>query len=516
MKKKILLSTIPALMLLGSCAGAQPKVENNLFLEDTLAHEETFGGVEEAFEKAPRNTVDPYPESASPKIAIQTKNNGDDTVSIRFIAAVNIADEDLAGSTAVWNRALFAPNGDAFREPDDKPCKVAYSKLTEGTGVIEAGKDDFVGYNRFVVYSMLNIPVGEEDPETPEVEDYSKYCFRVRLTVNETPTDDYYASTVDLTNRISFPASKTGYFLSGTFNEEKNTINEDSYKRGRNTSRAYDNQATFTQPLNEEDSFLIVKNIVDGSNHENDKFKIIDSSCLSYGVDTPHIQTYFEADGVYIKTKDANNYILYLNNSNELWCSLYTTYTINLTGYSSAEEYALFVNCWGDGSTEVFQVDKNATSINIASSKTGFQFVKMPVGTTAETFDWENKLSESKAFYSNVFRPNIVTTSPQLTYSDGEFVWSYTTTDPVEITLTLNLDGDPAYVAQAYALGTYSNWGSGEWAPYEMSRVGNTSSYTINLSLAPGYYEYKFVINWTNQDKPDWDSQNPDGNRVLS
>ena len=51
MKKKLLLLTLPALMVLSGCAGvsASPKA-NNLMTEDTLAHEEIFGEVVEAGE----------------------------------------------------------------------------------------------------------------------------------------------------------------------------------------------------------------------------------------------------------------------------------------------------------------------------------------------------------------------------------------------------------------------------------------------------------------------------------
>ena len=77
--KKLLLTLVPALMLLGSCAGAQPKAESNLFLEDTLAHEEIFGSIGDAFKKLPNNLGDsessseePEPETPlAPKIAVQ-------------------------------------------------------------------------------------------------------------------------------------------------------------------------------------------------------------------------------------------------------------------------------------------------------------------------------------------------------------------------------------------------------------------------------------------------------------
>ena len=45
MKKRLFLGLLPAILVLGACSGVGIKEEKNLYVEDTLTHEEIFGNV---------------------------------------------------------------------------------------------------------------------------------------------------------------------------------------------------------------------------------------------------------------------------------------------------------------------------------------------------------------------------------------------------------------------------------------------------------------------------------------
>ena len=122
--KKCLLVLLPVLMGLTSCSGAQAKpandyfARNDLIVEDTMAHEEIFGSAEVIRDLKPRQMNDVGTE-ASLKMGYQiqfddkgtTSGDGydeDDTISIRFIAAVMNLDV-----RAYWSRAIADYNGNA-------------------------------------------------------------------------------------------------------------------------------------------------------------------------------------------------------------------------------------------------------------------------------------------------------------------------------------------------------------------------------------------------------------------
>ena len=134
MKKKFLLGMIPALLALSSCgfakAEAEPRVKE--YLEDTLAHEEIFGEVEEQpVIREPRRAVDPgYP---APAVGLQydtTSNPG--YTHLRFTAAIRIEDGEMAYTNAVWHRTMFKPDGTVKKEEVSFPSAKAYTSLNDG------------------------------------------------------------------------------------------------------------------------------------------------------------------------------------------------------------------------------------------------------------------------------------------------------------------------------------------------------------------------------------------------
>ena len=191
MKKKYLLGIIPALLALSACNnGGTQKEEKQLgddLLEDTLAHEEIFGNVEEGL--APRKLsgkgfgslrfedpvlspeLDPTDTSVHPAIGVQSfYDSVNNKVSFRFVAAVHFDDaEARIGTTARWPRSVSKADGTAYPkdgtgENPTNPnpvCTTAYKKLSNDGGAytIEQFNSEHGGteYTHFVVYTLRDI-----------------------------------------------------------------------------------------------------------------------------------------------------------------------------------------------------------------------------------------------------------------------------------------------------------------------------------------------------------------------
>ena len=498
MKKKILLgSIIPSLMVLGSCSNVKlntvQEKEDFFLQEDNLAHEELFGDVETLFKENAYNVAPSPLTTGDPIIGVQhmAYNDGSaDVHAIRFIAVID-SDKTPSEAGAHWTREAFNfSDGSRLIAPNDaEHCNstVAYTSLLDGEGN-RYNISAFPGYDYFIVYTMLGIP-----------DSYSN-CFLNAYLSFDGVTSKEVVTTVDETYQFSYEQGKTGYFLAGKIGGNDNeTLDEDNYKRGRNPENAYDNQATFSSPLEENDEFLIVHR---GSS----LLKVWGANALSY-VGNTEIMTYFAASGTYIKAKSNNDYILYLNNSNQLWCSRYATYRIDLSGYSSlGDSNSLFVYSWGGGeSAEAFQIDKNATSIKIGAGKTEFEFVKMPSDTTAETFAWGNKISESShvATYAQDGYFRLFAGYEKLVYSASTFDWTYPSASATSVTINWGYDGSN----DLYIVGSMNDWGLSN--TYKMTKLGE-NSYSITLNLVPQEYTFKVVWAVGNDinNGIDWDGSN--------
>ena len=240
MKKKLFLVALPLFMALSGCQAPrqseQPQPENETpasqMSEDTLAHEEVFGGAEDThalnFVKSPLRA--PL-TAASVKIGYQIQfddkdtpaNAADDTISIRFVAALK--DSSV---TAVWHRGFAQSNGSEGADVgggkwkykfsgEDYPVVLTsdekYDALNNGGVRIAAGEGDYLGYECFVIYTLMNIPY-----ETYKDSYLAAY---VTLTGENTINSKGLAVKVERDgtaskNRFYFDAGTTGHFLEGT------------------------------------------------------------------------------------------------------------------------------------------------------------------------------------------------------------------------------------------------------------------------------------------------------------
>ena len=316
MNKKLLILALPALMVLSSCArvnnGVAQKQVNNLdgVVEDTLAHEDIFGGVavkSPAIKKAP--IVD---TNANYKVGYQIhfddKGNADgtdDVISIRFIAAIK-ADYTVKR----WTRGVTDSRGAELKALSDHRhddvkdedvyfnSNVVYTHLANGAGNDEmtAGEGAFADYTGFIIYSLLNIPY----------EDNIDAYLGVTLALDELKTD-FYAVKIEKNalgtasaHSFKFASNKEGFFLS----KGDTTVDADASTRG-------DNAASFTTNLAADEEFLIVQKT-------SSMFKVWDGWCLQ---DEDLILV---NDNGLIKSTVASKYVFYLNTSDGIYHTKYS------------------------------------------------------------------------------------------------------------------------------------------------------------------------------------------------
>ena len=233
MKRKCLLTLLPALMVLASCNNApkvEPKTELGDIVEDTLAHDEIFGdskfagnlGVRKAYDgdvEVPEDTGVSYPA-----LGIQSKKgNGvdgiadteDDTISIRFVAAIQVGDvngdtvvndADLAATEVHWCRTIFKNDGTVSKAATIKQSTKAYTSLAAPNDVENDGIDDNIltieefngaksgrAYTHFVVYTLLDLPLT-----------YGNYFITIEFDVNDEDYSEVLATTIDQTTQFVY------------------------------------------------------------------------------------------------------------------------------------------------------------------------------------------------------------------------------------------------------------------------------------------------------------------------
>ena len=161
MKKKYLLTVLPALLVLSACqSGLKTEQNNNQLLEDTLAHEEIFGEAEQLRPLSPRLAPgDPGdPANIEYDMLYQRQyNDATGKLAIRFVAALK-----TANVSAVWKRGLAQGTGAEVLEFDTYAEPLAstklYKTLNNGASSIVAGEPgDFEDYAGFAIYTLRNI-----------------------------------------------------------------------------------------------------------------------------------------------------------------------------------------------------------------------------------------------------------------------------------------------------------------------------------------------------------------------
>ena len=310
MRKKLLIIALPVLMAMSSCTYMGSATRVDLFKEDTLAHEEVFGG--QAIQgPAIRKMGDVVDTDTNYKVGYQihfddkgNADDSDDVISIRFIAAIK-ADYTLMR----WTRGVTDSRGQQLKTLSDHrydeikgedvyfDSKVVYTSLNNGSGVDEmtAGEGDFVGYTGFIVYSLLDIPYADN------VDAY----LGVTLALDEVKTD-FYAVKIEKNalgtasaHSFKFASNKEGFFLS----MDDRIVDADASTRGENA-------ASFTVGLAADEEFLIVQKTASA-------FKVWDGWCLQ---DEDLILV---NDNGLMKSTVASRYVFYLNFGNQIYHTKY-------------------------------------------------------------------------------------------------------------------------------------------------------------------------------------------------
>ena len=332
MRNKLLLIALPALMVMSSCTYMESATKVDLFKEDTVAHEEVFGG--QAIQGPAVQRMADVDTDTDYKVGYQIhfddKGNADgtdDVISIRFIAAIK-ADYTLMR----WTRGVTDSRGAELKALSDHrydedlhedvyfDSNVVYTSLNNGSGVDEmtAGTGEFAGYTGFIVYSLLNIPY----------EDNVDAYLGVTLALDEVKTD-FYAVKIEKNgagtasaHSFKFASDKNGFFLA----KDDSVVDADASTRG-------DNAASFTVNLAADEGFLIVQKTAS-------LFKVWDGWCLQ---DEDLILV---NDNGLMKSTVASKYVFYLNTSNGIYHTKYEEPTSYYVRGTAGEG-------WGNGEGDI-------------------------------------------------------------------------------------------------------------------------------------------------------------------
>ena len=316
MKKRLFILALPLIMALSSCGSLQANIQDNgdngfdngfdLVKEDTLAHEDIFKDDVRALQPKKLGDPEETPEAGSgfaiaPKVGVQffpyTKN-ATDYLAVRYVAAIGGLD---GGVTASWTRAVSSDGGTQLKEmAGGHNSTVEYTSLNSG-GSPKAATSEGEGYNKYIVYTMYDIPA-----------DQSGSYIAAYLKLSKAGQNDVYsrvvAARIDGNNVFSFDHDKRGFFLAGRLDEENNRIAD----ADDDTKEEYDGQnaASFTTYLANNDKFIIVQN-------DSSLFKTWSGSCL--GNENDKVSNV----GDLIKISSSRRYVIYLNGSNQIYHAAY-------------------------------------------------------------------------------------------------------------------------------------------------------------------------------------------------
>lgn len=325
MKNKLFLGLLPALLVLTSCQTApkvEPKVNFENVIEDTEAHDEIFGQSKSEFYQIGVRKLDipltPDDNDLIPAIGVQTKvddkgnsNPFDDTISIRFVAAVKLA--DYASASVVWTRTMYDDGGDVVsgKETDTFTSSRGYQSIASADAdPLDENPDELTisafnsahgtDYTHFVVYTMRNIPCVSAE----------FYYLNAYVTVNGSVSSKELAFRVDKRIILSFNNDQTGYFL---VDNENNVVEVNESIKGSNL-------AAFSTVLKYDGYFSIVEKGASLFKVHNASLKTDDNS--DYFV--------FKYDDVSVMPKFGLNvgasYNIYLSSTNELSVSASGTF----------------------------------------------------------------------------------------------------------------------------------------------------------------------------------------------
>ena len=186
---------------------------SNLMFEDTMAHDELFGKVDNLNIKK-LGVPDDDPGSTSiPRVGVQfsdvyERDTGSGKINCRAVRYVAAIKGNLSTQTAVWTRGVSETNSNQIKTMSGgHNCSEVYASLNDGntpTGVPS-------GYDNFVVYTMYDIPTSQENSYiaayltlTPNGGGESVKSYAV---VTEIDGDNYFSVNMD------DDLCRNGYFL---------------------------------------------------------------------------------------------------------------------------------------------------------------------------------------------------------------------------------------------------------------------------------------------------------------
>ncbi len=301
--------------MLASCATAAKVGVNHAkaddlagIIEDTDAHEEIFGDQGLPFAGGPKKTA----YSGNIGLGVQKKDNGDDTVSVRFIAAVTLGEGDVAGTGAVWTRAVWnGSTGGVRKASTTKTSTKAYTSLYDGSDslypISTYNTEHSTSHTHFVVYTLLNIPAANAS-------DY----ITAYVTVDSKPSD-VVATTTDLSTNFTFPKAKIdqGYVGIKKTSSGFSVVDRDPDAGG--------NHARFVGvSLDAGDDFLIM-------NACEDYFAVHGFDMINLADSTDHFSQ--EGSSQFANAKNASTYNLFLSSGYETNNWIYVNAFVDKTVY---------------------------------------------------------------------------------------------------------------------------------------------------------------------------------------
>lgn len=255
MKKKLFLIALPALMVLSGCSKAPIKpveketLSNTVMFEDTVAHDDLFGDVNLNIKKLGAPEGDPVGDDPSwtkmPKIGVQFsgsykgyERDGEgkptetlvDYYAVRFVAA--IAGLESGAVTAEWTRGVSEKDGNEIKAlSGGKISTVEYATLNNNSVPTNASSEG-TGYNKYIVYTLYDIPASQ-------VDSYVVAYLTLSKAGQVDVASKAVAARIGGENAFSFDSAMTAHFLQGKINNVPNSLVKATEEPGGNNYAAY-------------------------------------------------------------------------------------------------------------------------------------------------------------------------------------------------------------------------------------------------------------------------------------
>ena len=434
MKKKLLIIALPFFMALSSCAAApftpvEKANDGDLMLEDTKAHEDLFGDIK----LAPRKLGDPEGGSVGedpswtkmPRIGVQFASYTKEAATVyavRYVAA--IAGLEGGAITAEWTRGVSEKTGNEIKSIGGGHFStVEYDTLNNG-GTPKAATSEGTGYNKYIVYTLYDIPAAQ-------VDSYVVAYLTLSKAEQQDAVSKAVAARVGGENAFSFYADEEAHFLQGKINNSENSLVFATENPGGNNFAAY-----YGIHLLSTDSF--------GS------FYYSSTHFLYFGYETYFTQEdrYDESGlGGYVAPKESGTYNLYLSNNEGHHNHVYTAeghvWMANIGGGFPVR----FNACEEGGSTKYY-----IENVDIVAGQELKIYKDNVLDST--TYTVKENVSNNNIYTSNVFK-NTGKASIYLNTDGGIWV-----SVPVAGFKTINIDLNPEYWGSdgALAASHYFAW----------------------------------------------------------